>query len=70
MKYLPWKNLLNHIKRNKSKKYYYSNSILGRKNAGRILQLAPKPMLTLDQIKTLESGDNIATNNNKTFKRS
>jgi len=35
---------------------------------GRILQLAPKPMLTLDQIKTLESGDNIATNNNKTLK--
>ena len=25
-------------------------------------------MLTLDQIKTLESGDNIATNNNKTLK--
>jgi len=35
---------------------------------GRILQLAPKPMLTLDQIKTLESGDNIATGNNKTLK--
>jgi len=35
---------------------------------GRILQLAPKPMLTLDQIKTLESGDNIATGNYKTLK--
>ena len=35
---------------------------------GRVLGLAPKPMLTLDQIKTLESGDNIATGNFKTIK--
>jgi len=35
---------------------------------GRVLGLAPKPMLTLDQIKTLESGDNIASGSNKTLK--
>ena len=35
---------------------------------GRVLGLAPKPMLTLDQVKTLESGDNISTGNNKTLK--
>ncbi|MBL61633.1 MAG: NADH-ubiquinone oxidoreductase [Candidatus Pelagibacter sp.] len=35
---------------------------------GTILGLAPKPMLTLDQIKTLEAGDNIATMKNKTLK--
>jgi len=35
---------------------------------GRVLGLAPKPMLTLDQIKTLESGDNISTGSNKTLK--
>ena len=28
----------------------------------------PNPMLTLDQIKTLESGDNVLTNENKTLK--
>ena len=28
----------------------------------------PNPMLTLDQIKTLESGDNILTNENKKLK--
>ena len=33
-----------------------------------ILRNTYSPMLTLDQIKTLESGDNIATNNNKTLK--
>ncbi len=31
------------------------------------LQLAPKPLLTIDQVKILESGDNIITNNYKTF---
>ena len=35
---------------------------------GRVLGLAPKPMLTLDQVKTLESGDNISTGSNKTLK--
>lgn len=35
---------------------------------GRVLGLAPKPMLTLDQVKTLESGDNISTGDNKTLK--
>jgi len=35
---------------------------------GRVLGLAPKPMLTLDQVKTLESGDNIASGSNKTLK--
>ena len=35
---------------------------------GRVLGLAPKPMLTLDQVKTLESGDNISTGNNRTLK--
>ena len=35
---------------------------------GRFLGLAPKPMLTLDQVKTLESGDNISTGKNKTLK--
>jgi uncharacterized protein YbjT (DUF2867 family) len=35
---------------------------------GSILGLAPRPMLTLDQIKTLESGDNIATGKNKVLK--
>ena len=32
------------------------------------LQLFPKPLLTLDQIKILESGDNIVSNDNKKFK--
>ncbi len=31
------------------------------------LQLAPKPLLTIDQVKILESGDNIITNKYKTF---
>ena len=35
---------------------------------GRVLGLASKPMLTLDQVKTLESGDNISTGSNKTLK--
>ena len=35
---------------------------------GSILGLMPNPMLTLDQIKTLESGDNVLTNKNKTLK--
>jgi uncharacterized protein YbjT (DUF2867 family) len=35
---------------------------------GSILGLMPNPMLTLDQIKTLESGDNVLTNENKTLK--
>ena len=34
---------------------------------GVILGLAPNPMLTLDQVRTLESGDNIATGNNRTL---
>ena len=34
---------------------------------GAILGLAPNPMLTLDQVRTLESGDNIATGNNRTL---
>jgi len=42
-------------------------SWLGRLQ-GSILGLAPRPMLTLDQIKTLESGDNIATGKNKVLK--
>ena len=42
-------------------------SWLGRLQ-GSILGLAPRPMLTLDQIKTLESGDNIATGKNKDLK--
>ena len=42
-------------------------SWLGRLQ-GSILGLAPKPMLTLDQVKTLESGDNIATGKNRTIK--
>ncbi len=41
-------------------------SWLGRLQ-GIVLGLAPKPMLTLDQIKTLESGDNVATGRNKTL---
>ena len=40
--------------------------------AGRIqamlFQLMPKPLLTLDQIKILEEGDNILSGKNKTFK--
>jgi uncharacterized protein YbjT (DUF2867 family) len=35
---------------------------------GSILGLMPNPILTLDQIKTLESGNNILTNENKTLK--
>ncbi len=35
---------------------------------GIILGLMPKPMLTLDQIRTLESGDNILTSENKTLR--
>ena len=31
------------------------------------MQLAPKPILTIDQIKILESGDNIITGENNTF---
>ena len=42
-------------------------SWIGRIQA-RVLGLAPKPMLTLDQVKTLESGDNISTGSNKTLK--
>ena len=34
---------------------------------GAVLGLAPNPMLTLDQVRTLESGDNIATGNNRTL---
>ena len=31
------------------------------------MQLLPKPILTIDQIKILESGDNIITGKNNTF---
>ena len=31
------------------------------------MQLLPKPILTIDQIKILESGDNITTGKNNTF---
>jgi len=34
---------------------------------GAVLGLAPNPMLTLDQVRTLESGDNIATGNHRTL---
>ena len=34
---------------------------------GAILGLAPNPILTLDQVRTLESGDNIATGKNRTL---
>ena len=34
---------------------------------GAVLGLAPNPMLTLDQVRTLESGDNIATGHNRTL---
>ena len=34
---------------------------------GLVLGLAPNPMLTLDQVRTLESGDNIATGKNRTL---
>jgi len=34
---------------------------------GAVLGLAPNPMLTIDQVRTLESGDNIATGKNKTL---
>ena len=33
-----------------------------------LFQLMPKPLLTLDQIKILEEGDNILSGKNKTFK--
>ena len=31
------------------------------------LQMLPKPLLTLDQVRILEEGDNIVSDNNKTF---
>ena len=33
-----------------------------------LFQLMPKPLLTLDQIKILEEGDNILSGKNKTLK--